>query len=174
MLLHVYQWYVYLWLRLFFNSCSSSLACSYSVTSRNYQFCHSCKYYNFETVQHCSGTTTNPKTSPSGEALWELMENHTMPWHFLLFLKASYVYKTSFNSSLVATVSTKQYLFGFCVLGTLCFSALDCSRTSCHGCRPTQLSAVENALYFCINPGKIKLPVQITSKYNVPYYIATT
>jgi len=43
---------------------------SYSVTCRNNQFCCSCKYYNFETVQPCNGTmTASPETGPSREAL---------------------------------------------------------------------------------------------------------
>ena len=63
---------------------------SYSVTCGNNRFCRNCNYYEFETVQHCSGTTTaSPKMGPSGEALWELTENHAMPWRFLLFFNSA-------------------------------------------------------------------------------------
>ena len=34
------------------------LAYSYSVTCSNHEFCRNCNYYEFETVQHCGGTTT--------------------------------------------------------------------------------------------------------------------
>ena len=59
---------------------------SYSGTCSNNQFCCSCKYYDFETIQPCHGTTiASQEMSPSGEALCELMEKHAMPWWFLLF-----------------------------------------------------------------------------------------
>ena len=60
---------------LFVNAASTvaivvKLAYSYSVTCSNNQFCGSCKHYDFETVQHCVGTTTaSPETGLSGEAL---------------------------------------------------------------------------------------------------------
>ena len=48
---------------------------SYSVTCSNNQFCCSCKYYDFETIQPCHGTTiASQEMSPSGEALCELTE----------------------------------------------------------------------------------------------------
>ena len=53
-----------------FRTSSVGIACSYSVTCSDNQFCRSCKYYDFETVQHCHVTTTaSPETGPSGEAL---------------------------------------------------------------------------------------------------------
>ena len=57
-------------------SCFSTVAllvvlASLQLLSYN-QFCRSCKYYDFETVQHCHGTTTDsPETGASGEALYE-------------------------------------------------------------------------------------------------------
>ena len=51
---------------------------SYSSTCNN-QFCCSCKFYDFETVQYCHRTTIDSREmSPSGEALCELMEKHAM------------------------------------------------------------------------------------------------
>ena len=122
------QRYVYLWMQLFFDGCTTSglaIAYSYSVTCSNNQFCRNCKYYDFETVQHCNETTTtSPKMSPSGEALWELTENRTMPWWFLLFSNSA-VEKLCFSRhpkstkqvSFVATVSTERYRFDFSLFG---------------------------------------------------------
>ena len=82
--------YVYLWRQLLsMVAIEIKLAYSYSVTHSNNQFCRNCNYYEFETVQHCGGTTTvSLKTGRavgqqqlvwkrSGEVLWELMR--TMP-----------------------------------------------------------------------------------------------
>ena len=93
------------------------LAYSYSVTCSNHQFCCNWNCYEFETIQHCGGTTTaSLKTGPSGEALWELMKN----WCFLPFsqqrcwkLCFSRPPKSCLKASFVATLSTECYRFGY-------------------------------------------------------------
>ena len=104
------------------HSCFSTVALvvyvasySYSGTCSNNQFCCSCKYYNFETIQHCYGTTIAcQEMSPSGEALCELMEKHAMQWWFLLF-STSAVKKDCVSQGILSPQNKPQsYLCRYC------------------------------------------------------------